>query len=496
MSTVLVIEDTQEVRRNIVEILTFEGYEVIDAEDGEVGVQLARERRPDVIICDIMMPKLDGYAVLHKLHQDPATVAIPIIFLTAKAAREDMRKGMALGADDYITKPFMAEELLDAVRIRLERRKAVSSRLFDEFLIRFKGAIVQQTDQVLEVDERERQEPISLPRFDNLIGADDQMQAVFSMLRAVADVDVPVLILGETGTGKELVARALHHTSRRHAKPFVSVNCAALPVELVESELFGHEKGAFTGAYQKRIGKVEMAQGGTLFLDEVAEMPVHLQAKLLRFLEEHTFVRIGGAEVLEADVRILAATNQDIEKAVSDSSLRMDLLYRLNTITVSLPPLRERMDDIPLLVDHFVEEANDQYGCAITGVDAKVYEVLGKYHWPGNVRELKNVIDRAAILAKKGKIMPKAIHLPVADVPSVGKGELIPSVSPQSGRPLMELKRELLEEFERSYIDHLLRQFHGNITRSAHAARIDKKNFIEKMQRYNIDRKEYLEKHR
>jgi len=488
MSTVLVIEDTSEVRHDIVEILSFEGYDVVGAADGVSGVRLARERRPDLVICDIMMPELDGYGVLEELRRGSSTSTIPFIFLTAKSAREDMRKGMVMGADDYITKPFTADELIDAVRARIEQRETLTSRLLDELRSDRPETALQETGA------EGAQEPPVGQKFDRIIGASDQMQAIFSVLHTVANVDVPVLILGETGTGKELVARALHDTGGRKGKTFISVNCATLPAEMVESELFGHEKGAFTGALQQRIGKVELAEGGTLFLDEIAEMHVGLQAKLLRFLEEHTFERIGGTRPLRADVRVLAATNRDIEQAIRDNVLRMDLVYRLNTITISLPPLRERREDIPLLVNHFIEEANKRYGCAIRGVDPKVYAELGTHHWPGNVRELKNVIDRAAILTKTGRITLDSIQLSPVDSSSVGKEVPKPSLSPQTDRPLMELKRELVEQFERSYIDRLLRQFGGNVTRSARAARIGKKNFIMKMRQYNINRQDYLDR--
>jgi transcriptional regulator with GAF, ATPase, and Fis domain len=329
-------------------------------------------------------------------------------------------------------------------------------------------------------------------RFESLLGSSHRMKQLFSTIRTVGDVNVPVLVLGETGTGKELVARALHHRGSRKSQPFVSVNCAALPGELVESELFGHEKGAFTGASQRRIGKVEMAENGTLFLDEIAEMPAALQAKLLRFLQEWTFERVGGSVVHQANVRIVAATNRDIAEAVQDGSLRSDLLYRLNTITLSLPPLRERMEDLPLLVDHFVREAASQYGTTVDSVHADVYEVLLAYHWPGNVRELKNVVDRAAIMAGQGELGSGHIHL---EVPVPGAAE--PTDAPLSfeslaERPMMEAKQELTERFERDYVDGLLRRCSGNVAQAARTAKIDRKNFVEKMRKYGLDRGDYV----
>jgi len=338
----------------------------------------------------------------------------------------------------------------------------------------------------------EQEKLIARHQFENLVGANAQMQAIFNLLRTVADVDVPVLVLGETGTGKELVARALHYTSRRREKPFVSVNCASLPSELVESELFGHEKGSFTGAFQRRIGKVEMAEGGTLFLDEIGEMPANLQAKLLRFLQEQTFERVGGERPLQGDVRIVAATNQDVETAVRESKLRTDLLYRLNTITVQLPPLRERLDDMPLLVAHFVGQANERYGCHIAEVDPKVYPILLKHDWPGNVRELKNVIDRAAILTQGDTITPESIQLASADLTRQEQAAFVLAINSDETRSLTKLKQEVVEQFERAHMDRLLRQAGGNVSQAARSAQIDKKNFLEKMRRYNLKREDYL----
>lgn len=337
----------------------------------------------------------------------------------------------------------------------------------------------------------EQQKLAGRHQFDSLIGASSQMQDIFGLLRTVADVDVPVLVVGETGTGKELVARALHYTSRRRNKPFVSVNCASLPSELVESELFGHEKGSFTGAVQRRIGKVEMAEGGTLFLDEISEMQANLQAKLLRFLQEQIFERVGGERPLQADVRIIAATNRDIDTAVRENKLRSDLLYRLNTFTVTLPPLRQRLDDVPLLVSHFVQQANERYGCRITEVAPAVYPLLLQHGWPGNIRELKNVIDRAAILTQEGAIGPQSIQVAREGFGGQPEDAAAPAAVPDERRSLTDLKQEVAEQFERSHMDRLLRQSGGNISQAARSARIDKKNFLDKMRRYNLNRDDY-----
>ncbi len=358
--------------------------------------------------------------------------------------------------------------------------------------------VQSELDDVMELVDQQKKNLLSRNQFENLVGATPQMQAIFDLIRTVSDVQVPVLITGETGTGKDMVAQGLHFSSKRKDKPFVSVNCAAMPGELVESELFGHEKGAFTGAVQQRRGKVEMAEGGTLFLDEIAEMPANLQAKLLRFLQERTYERVGGARSMRADVRIIAATNQDVDEAIKDGRLRMDLVYRLNTITFELPPLRERLNDIPLLLERFVTQANERYGCSITGVHRDVPGILMGHEWPGNVRELKNVVDRAVILTHTGTIQPESVHFVAGGMEGIeapvqpGAFSTLPGGT-ETDKSFTELKQEIVERFEQEYLDKLLRETGGNISQAARNAQIDKKNFIDKMRRYDIDRKDYLQ---
>jgi len=375
--------------------------------------------------------------------------------------------------------------------------RSVATLLAKQAGVLLENALMYEQSQnelttVRELYDKEQQKLIAEHQFENLVGASQRMQQIFSTIRTVGDVNVPVLVLGETGTGKELAARALHYCSSRKAQPFVSVNCAALPGELVETELFGHEKGAFTGATQRRIGKVEMAQGGTLFLDEIADMPASLQVKLLRFLQERTFERVGGSALHQADVRVVAATNRDIAEAIRDGSLRPDLLYRLNTITLPLPPLRERMDDLPLLVDHFLNEANTQYGCTIAGATPEVYETLLAHRWPGNVRELKNVVDRASILAREGQIERRHIHLGMSEPAAAEPAAASIPIECDTDRPMMDAKQELTEQFERTYIDNLLRRCAGNVAQAARTAKIDRKNFVEKMHKYGFERSDYL----
>jgi two-component system, NtrC family, response regulator AtoC len=491
MSKVLVIDDSQKVRQNIVEILKFEDYEVAEAGDGEQGVHMTEEFLPDLIICDIAMPGLDGYEVLSRLRANPVTLMIPFIFLSGKSATDEIRRGMILGADDYLTKPFMAEDLLLAVDARISRWKAVSVDLYNESSKRLVGSPEgEEPPTSQDSSQTSAIEPGAV--FYGIVGESAAMQEVFRLIQHVSDVDVPVLILGETGCGKELVARALHDSGLRHDGPFVSINCAALPDELVESELFGHEKGAFTGAHQRHIGKAEIAEGGTLFLDEIGEMDPSLQAKMLRFLQERTFERVGSNTPIVSDVRIVAATNRDIDTAVSEGRIRMDLLYRLNTITLTLPPLRDRLDDIPLLVTSFVDDANQRFGYTVESVDPNVFGSLMTYQWPGNVRELKNVVDRAVVLTKSGILGQDQFRMTTPNLPSPNLVARAASVDTNSSQSLTDLKTKLVDQFERIYIDNLLREVKGNVSEAARTAGIDRRNLIAKMNRFDLRRDDYL----
>ena len=333
--------------------------------------------------------------------------------------------------------------------------------------------------------------------FGEMVGSTPQMLEMFELLRMVARTDVSALITGETGTGKELVARALHYGSRRKEMPFVAVNCAAIPEDLVESELFGHEKGAFTGSHKRRAGKVEQAAGGTLFLDEISEMPAFAQAKLLRFLQEMKYERVGGEGLLHADVRVIAATNRNVEQAMNTGRLRMDLVHRLNTFTISVPPLRARLRDIPLLTEHFLAGARERGEVQAAGVASKVYAVLMAHMWPGNVRELRNVILRAAVLAGDGEITPDLMRFGTDvsdDVPDLTPADdIFARLYPENDtRVLPELRDDLVERFERFHMDRLLREHGGNVSHSAQAAGIGRKNFSVKMKKYGLNREDYV----
>jgi DNA-binding NtrC family response regulator len=341
------------------------GYLTLSAPSGEQAIEVSLKEKPDLILLDVMMDGIDGYETCRRLKAGESTRAIPVIFLTALTDSFEKVRGFGAGAVDYVTKPFDNEELLARIRTHLGLRREI---------------------------HRAAVPPVP----DLLVGELSQVRA---QIAQVAATDSTVLIQGETGTGKELVARAIHAASARRDRPLVAVNCAALPRELVESELFGHEKGAFTGALQQRRGRFELAEGGTLLLDEVGELPPEAQAKLLRVLQEREFERVGGTKSLRADVRVIAATNRDLQAQVGAGSFRSDLYYRLNVFPIVLPPLRSRRGDIPRLVQHLAEKAARKLGRQLEAVSPAFVERAAAHDWPGNVRELENVIERALIMS-------------------------------------------------------------------------------------------------
>ena len=380
---IVVADDEESVRWTLKKALERSGYAVLTVADGEAAVETAGRIGADLVLMDIKMPTVDGLEALSLLRQrHPETM---VIVMTAFGSLQAAVEAMKRGAYDYITKPFDFEELALLVGRALEVKKLTHE------LNRLKAQL------------RDRQE------LDEIVGTSQGMQVVFKLVGQVADSAATVLIQGESGTGKELVARAIHKNSPRHQGPFVTVNCAAIPRDLLESELFGHEKGAFTGAIATRRGKFELADGGTIFLDEIGEMDPALQTKILRVLEERRFERVGGEVPITADVRILAATNRDLKGLVAHARFREDLFYRLNVVTITIPPLREHHEDIPLLVDHFLRlYAGEDH----KEISREALQCLLRHQWPGNVRELENVIKRACLLARTRLILPE--HLPEA----------------------------------------------------------------------------------
>jgi len=392
MQTILVADDDAGIRQVLVDFLEDEGYEVKEAESGE-GVLKAMsspDTTPDLILMDVRMPDKSGLDVLKELNRDPDQ-DLPVIMMTAFGGSRVAIEAMRLGAYDYITKPFDIDEVGQTLKRYFDRQ-----RLNDQVLEL--SALVSQGDPA-----------------DPLIGNSAAMQEVYKTIGRVAHSDATVLITGETGTGKELIASILHRTSSYSGGQLVKVNCAALPETLLESELFGHEKGAFTGAINQRKGRFEMANKGTIFLDEIGEMTLSTQKKLLRVLQEREFERVGGAVTVKIDTRVIAATNKILPQEIEAGRFREDLYYRLNVISIYLPPLRDRKDDIPLLVEHFVDKHRYRPGSPASKVSESAMEKLQEYDWPGNVRELENLVQRAAVLSQGGIITAEHIHFTGTD---------------------------------------------------------------------------------
>jgi len=376
---ILIVDDELGARESLKIILKGSKYDLLMAASGKEALKLFEQERPHITLLDIIMPHLDGLKVLEKIKRIDAKAVV--IMITAAKSIKTAVEAMKLGAYDYITKPFNVDE------IRLIVKKAFSN-----------------LDLVGEV-EYLRAEIGRIYGLDNIVGKTKVMKNIFSLIKQVADSKLTVLIQGESGTGKELVAKAVHFNSSRKNKPFIDVNCAAIPDTLMESELFGHQKGAFTGAYERKLGRFELANGGTLFLDEIGDLSLSNQSKILRFLQERQFTTVGGSKPVMVDVRVIAATNKNLEKSMRDGSFRDDLYYRMNVFPIFIPPLRERKEDIPLLVNHFIRKSAQQ-GKDVKGISHKALELLINYHWPGNVRELENVVERAVALCSKSIISP------------------------------------------------------------------------------------------
>jgi len=388
---VLVVDDERSMRELLGIVLKREGYEVVLAENGGAALEALRRQSVDLVISDIKMPDMSGVDVLRAAKQ--ADPDLPVVMITAFASTETAVEAMRLGACDYLSKPFDVDELRLKVREKLEGRRLKQENLL---LKRTLGAS---------------------HAFADMIGRSDAMQAVFRLVETIARTTSTVLITGESGTGKDLVARAIHFHSLRRDRPFVALNCGAVTETLLESELFGHMRGAFTGADSHKKGLVEVAEHGTIFLDEIGEMSPAMQVKLLRVLQDRTFRRVGGTEEATADIRVIAATNQDLPKLIAEGRFREDLYYRINVIPIALPPLRDRAEDIPLIADHFVARLAQQMEKPIRGISTEAMALLAGYAWPGNVRELENVLERAVALEPSPAILPESLPAHVRDYP-------------------------------------------------------------------------------
>ena len=460
MPSVLIVDDEPNIRRMVGALLSAEGYDVRDAADGRTGLALAETIEPDVALVDLMMPgDLDGLGLLEKLRERRPDV--PVVMMSGRAALTDAVRATKLGAFTFLEKPLTPEGVLLALASAFELRQA------------------RRTAATLRED---------LGISGEMVGDSPVLRDVRALIARVGPSDARVLITGESGTGKELVAAALHEASPRRDKPFVRVNCAAIPRDLVESEMFGHERGAFTGATDRRLGRFELAHTGTLLLDEVGDLGAEAQAKLLRAIEAREIERVGGGKPIKIDVRILAATNKDLTKAVTDGSFREDLFFRLNVIPMQLPPLRDRPGDLPALVRHFSARHRSRTGRPLVSWHADALAALALYRWPGNVRELANVVERLAIL-HAGSEVTRAEVLQVLPAATLGG---LPSVTPETGshgtadpgdaRPLSDA----LDAYERRLIAAALALSDGNVAEAARRLQTDRPNLYRRMRRLGL----------
>jgi two-component system, NtrC family, nitrogen regulation response regulator GlnG len=466
---ILIADDEDSLRWVLEKGLRQAGYDVAAAKDGESALRAFEAEPYDLVFLDVRMPGMDGLTALAKLRDSRPDANV--IVMTAHGTMETAIQAMQRGAYDYLAKPFDLDEVL------LLTERALEARRLTQEVARLRTGLQE------------------VKEFSALIGRHPRMQEVYKAIGRIAGSDVTVLLRGESGTGKELVARAIHHYSRRSGRAFVAVSCAAIPGTLLESEMFGHERGAFTDAKERRLGKFELAQGGTLYLDEIGDMPVELQTKLLRALQERTIERVGGQESIRVDVRVLAATNRDLEVAIRQGTFREDLYYRLNVVTLNLPPLRERRRDVPLLVEHFLAKYAESLG--ERGVAPEALDRLVGHEWPGNVRELENVIQRAMVLAQNGVILPE--HLPIGPVSAAASVAVDATLEEIIERKLLECVRGLRERasanlydliiglVEKPLLRAVLRETAGNQVRAAQILGINRNTLRKKLTEHGID---------
>lgn len=474
---ILVVDDEANLRRVLSAQLSRDGYEVYTAEDGEEALAFLKDHHIDLVITDLRMPKVDGMDLLRAAFRDDPNR--PVVMLTAHGTVDNAVEALKTGAFDYITKPF------DQHEVRMVVRKALRTRDL---------ASADASRDVVSSAPRE-----GSARF-GIIGESQPIQDLYAIIERVADTPTTVLVTGESGTGKELVARALHDNSSRRERPFIKVNCAAIPKDLMESELFGYERGAFTGAVASKLGRFELASGGTLFLDEIGEIPNEMQVKLLRVLQESEFERVGGIKTIRVDVRLVAATNRDLKREIGAGSFREDLFYRLNVVSIALPALRERRSDIPPLVNYFIAKFNTRLRKSIDGVEPEALDRLCSYGWPGNIRELENVIERAVLFADGSRIRLEDLseevrvngpNLPAAPSSSAAAEAPRGATNAQAavGDPADGLKEQVkaaMSRLEKQLIVRALEQTQGNVTHAARLLKISRKGLQLKMKELGL----------
>jgi DNA-binding NtrC family response regulator len=440
---ILIVDDEAIIRQSLHDWLSDAGYQVFTAENGPQALEIIQREGLRIVIADLVVPGIDGIELMKRAKM--ISPNIEVIIITAYGSIPTAITAIREGAYDYIEKPFCPER----------------AELLIEKLVEHQGLIEENISLHQKLEERYR--------FENIIAKSPKMQQVIEVIKVVAKSNATVLITGETGTGKELVAQAIHSQSHRRGKPFVAISCAALPESLLESELFGHEKGAFTGAYAQKKGKFEVANRGTLFLDEIGEMSANIQVHLLRVLEEKRFTRVGGNEPIKVDVRVISATNRDMKEAVASRQFREDLYYRLNVVNIELPPLRERKEDIPLLAQHFLKKFALDNHKEVTGFSPEATDFLLRYDWPGNIRELENAIERAVILAKK----------PIIELADLPQQKLVASqqISPEKN----------LKQVEKEHIRNVLAETKGNYTEAARILGISRMTLYNKAKAYGLN---------
>ena len=504
--SILVVDDMPANIGVLLETLSKAGYRVRVAPDGESALEQLQYSPPALVLLDVMMPGMDGFETCRRLRRLPGLEQLPVIFMTALSEIQDKVRAFAAGADDYVSKPFQHEEVLARVRVHLTRRELecklaqLNRELEDRVAARTTElntalAQVEALKSRLQQENRYlKQELCETSNLGEIIGSAPALQAALRKVAAVAATDSTVLIHGETGTGKELIARALHAQSKRRDKPMIKLNCSAISAGLVESELFGHLKGAFTGATDKRMGRFELADGGTLFLDEVSELPLETQAKLLRVLQEQEFEPVGSSRSVKVDVRVIAATNRDLPADVRSGRFRSDLFYRLNVFPIEVPALRERAEDISLLANHFMQRMTRKLGKPLERIAPATLTQLNRYSWPGNIRDLQNTIERAAVLATGSELIvdwdlgPPAVSAAASSVTAAGEAEQPP---PRSA----DAEHQSLEAIEREHIIATLRKTRGVVEGPHGAAQLLEMNPSTvrfRMKKLSIGKGDYL----
>lgn len=453
MPNILVVDDKDSMRDMLTETLLEEGHTVDAADTGARALDLIRNKSYDLVLTDLKMPDVSGLEVLDGVKEIDNDISV--IVMTAYGTIEDAVTAMKKGAYDFITKPFDTEHLCVMVKRAMENRRLVAE-----------NALL-------------REELYSVEGFNDIIGKTEKMREICALIQKVAGSDASVLLQGETGTGKELFAKAIHMLSQRKGRPFIAINCAAIPHELLENELFGSEKGAFTGAHARKMGKFEIANSGTIFLDEIGDMDIALQAKLLRVLQQKNFERLGGTKTVDVDVRVIAATNMDLTQRIKSKQFREDLFYRLSVFPINIPPLRERIDDIKELADYFIAKYCRDMSKPLKSLSAQAARLLEQYHWPGNVRELENTVERAVILAEGRKITPDHLAIRITRPEEIRLRE---------GAGLKEIGMHAQAQAERSAIVRVLKQTRNNKRKAAKILQIDYTTLFDKMKKYTIDK--------